>query len=847
MLDIAWKTVRSRIGAFVGAFVALVCATALLSASGILAESGLRTSAQPHRYAAADAVVGGKQTLELRGADFTVSERLPEQVRLPADMVTRIGALNEVERAVADRHIPIAVAAGTEPPVSVLGHSWDTAVLGDFRVAAGRPVERPGEVVVTAGLAGALEVRSGDTIQLIHAAEPAAFRVAGIAANAAAGNERAGSIFLHADDVRRLDAPAGSVTAVGVIAAPGVDRAELKSALEHAAGDTAVTIYSGRDIGGIEYADVGVARGLLLMISGSFGGLAVVIALFVVSATLTLSINTRRREFAVLRAIGSTPAQILRMVGAEALLLSLVAGVVGVLPGILVARAMHGAFASTGAFPPNLPLTVGPVPLIAAVLLTTGTALAGGMAAALGPAWTNPVEAMRESTTPPRAPAKWRGPVGMIVGVLGIAAAMTPLTLRSDAGAAATGSAALLLVISVALLGPVLLRPLVALLSRPLRRIWVTGFLAAETSTADLRRVGAVLTPLVLAVGFTLAMIFTQSVVSSAVSGQVDRSLVADAVVTDTGSGGIGSAPVEEIAALPETGEVVPVRRTEIFVPYSVFGDPDVESLTARGVGAGAAHLVLDPDVLDGDVRQLSGNTVALERSAALLLRRTIGDMVDLRLGDGTPVSVKLVATYDRGLGLGSALLPNEVLDGHAQAPSLMLVTAAPGTSPAQLTAALHTLTDRYPSLQVADRGAFADGARSEAELAAWVNLIGLGVIMAYVAIAVANSLVMATLARSREFAVLRLIGMTRGQVLRSLRLEVLLVVLLGILLGTLAALVPLAVLSWAFLGTPVPAGSPWAYAGVVVAAALLGFGSVLPAAHKALCTPPVEAIGVRE
>ncbi|MDO5498309.1 MAG: ABC transporter permease [Propionibacteriaceae bacterium] len=844
MLGIAWNTVRARMGSLLGAFVALVAATILLSASGILAESGLRASMQPHRYAAADAVVGGNQTLTIPGADFTVTQRLPEPVRLPGDLASRIGALDEVELAVADHHVPLAVAVPDQPPVPVSGHGWDTAALGEFRITEGRAPEHPGEVVLTTGLAARLKARPGDTIRASHAAQPADYRVVGITSNG--GAERAGSVFWPAPDTRRFAPQDGTVTAVGVLAAPGVGRAQLTRALEDAVGPTPSTVYSGRDVSQIEYADVGTARGLLLMISGSFGGLAVVIALFVISATLGLSINNRRRELAVLRAIGSTPGQILRMIGIEALLLALAAGVIGVLPGILVARAMHGAFASLGAFPADMPLAVGPLALIGAVLLTTCTAVVGGVTAAAGPAYANPVEAMRESSTPPRSPGRWRVPVGLTVLVLGLGAAMLPLTLRSDVGAAGTGSAALLLVIAVALLGPTLLRPLVALLGAPLRRFRITGFLAAESSAADLRRIGAVLTPLVLAIGFTCSMIFTQSTVSTAVAGQVDKSVRAEAVVMDSGSGGIGSATIEEIRALPQTGSVAAVRQTQVFVPYSVFGDPDVEPLTARGISAGGASLI-DPGVVDGSLGELSGDTIALEKSAAQLLRLDLGDTIDLRLGDGTPASVRLVATYDRGLGLGGALLPEEVLEGHSAGPSQLLVGAAPGTSPEQLATALRGLTQGYPSLQVADRAAFADGARAEANLAAWVNLIGLGVIMAYIAIAVANSLVMSTLARSREFGLLRLIGMTRGQVLRSLRLEVLLIVVLGVVLGSLAALIPLAILSLAFLGVPVPAGSPWVYAGVVVAAALLGFGSVLPAARRALRTPPVTAIGLRE
>ena len=67
--------------------------------------------------------------------------------------------------------------------------------------------------------------------------------------------------------------------------------------------------------------------------------------------------------------------------------------------------------------------------------------------------------------------------------------------------------------------------------------------------------------------------------------------------------------------------------------------------------------------------------------------------------------------------------------------------------------------------------------------MAAWVNLLGLLVIVGYLIVAVVNSLVVATNVRRREIALLRLVGMTRAQVLRAMRWEALMTV--GILMKT--------------------------------------------------------------
>src|SRR5690606_35862730 len=101
----------------------------------------------------------------------------------------------------------------------------------------------------------------------------------------------------------------------------------------------------------------------------------------------------------------------------------------------------------------------------------------------------------------------------------------------------------------------------------------------------------------------------------------------------------------------------------------------------------------------------------------------------------------------------------------------------------------------------VADRGglrAAGDSARGANSL---VNLIALAVILGYIAIAVVNTLVMATGERRREFALMQLVGSTRGQVRAMMRIESVMVVLLATALGVLVAAPPLAGISFGISG----------------------------------------------
>lgn len=309
--------------------------------------------------------------------------------------------------------------------------------------------------------------------------------------------------------------------------------------------------------------------------------------------------------------------------------------------------------------------------------------------------------------------------------------------------------------------------------------------------------------PLLLAIGFTLPMVYSQTILARAVTDQIEEGITADVDIADAGSGGIDPDVLATIQSLPETGTVTAVQDTQILLPYSIFGDPDVTQTTARGISADGITTTLDPDIVSGDLTDLTGSTIALDRSTARIISAQVGDDIDVVLGDGTSTTLTVVAVYDRGLGLGGAILPSQVLDGHTAAPTQALISADESATSDSLHAALTDLLAGYPTLTISDQATFADQSRSEATMTSWVNLTGLVVIVAFISITVVNNLVMATLERAREFALLRLIGTTGAQILRMLGYEALVITVLAIVLGSLIAAIPLTVLNLAFLGSP--------------------------------------------
>src|SRR4029453_1318576 len=99
-----------------------------------------------------------------------------------------------------------------------------------------------------------------------------------------------------------------------------------------------------------------------------------------------------------------------------------------------------------------------------------------------------------------------------------------------------------------------------------------------------------------------------------------------------------------------------------------------------------------------------------------------------------------------------------------------------------------------------------------------------------------------ATARRRREFALLRLTGSTRGQVLRMMSMEGVLIAVIGIVLGTAVSTTALIPFSVAASDSPAPSGPPWIYLAVISAAATLALTAPLLPTWQALRPTPAEA-----
>ncbi|MEU2436092.1 FtsX-like permease family protein [Streptomyces rubradiris] len=818
---LARAAVRFKPASFAGTFVALMMASLIVSACGILLETGVRASVPPARYAKAPVVAAADQYARLvTGSGDSRSEEaipLPDTARVDTALAGRAARVPGVRAAVPDFTFP--VRQGNR---AFTGHGWGSHAFTGAALRSGA-APRAGEVVLDAAAARAARAGVGDTVVLETAAGRAGFRVSGLA-QAGPGDPAGGPVGWFADARSpALAGHPGKADAIAVLADDGTDTAALAAGVREALAGSGAGVHTGDDRGAVENRRLGQAKETLTGLGGSFGGIAAMVAVFTAAGTVALSVTQRAREFALLRAIGATPRQIRRAVAAEGLLVAPVAGLAGCLPGVGLAHWWFGQLKDRGAVPEPVRLHVSWLPLVVAVGAGLLTALAAGWAAGRRPARIKPGQALTEASLERRRPGVIRTALG--AGALVGGGFLTVLAARSageDAANAALG-VVMLFMLAVALLGPLVARLCAALSGLLLRGLGAAASLAAANSRTNARRLASALTPIVLAMAFASTLTFLHTSENHVAAGQLRAGITADHVVTHPA--GLSAGAVERAARTPGVRAAVGLLDTEVLVPVGSGDGRWLRDAAAQGVSGSGARLaeVQDLDVRDGNLDRLGGDRIAVDTTLAASAGVTVGDRLPLYLPDGTRARPEVVAVYGRGLGLPAVTMDRASLAAHVSSGFAGTLLVRGGDA-----------RDLAPLGAVADGSGYALGQSAGRELNAWANYTMAAVLGGFAAVAAVNTLVMTVLDRRRELGALRLVGATRRQVMRMLRWEGLLVAGSGVVLGTAIAAATLIPMTRGLTGED-PHVPPLVYAAFAGGAVGLGLLAVTLPARAAL------------
>lgn len=848
MIRLALRTLRHHLGGFIASFIALFLGAVIVIGCGGLLETGIHNAAPPHRLAAAPVVVTGDQRYLNTQRELV----FPERLAMDASLAGKIDAVPGVRRAVTDLSFPAALGGKKGGP-EVTGHGWSSAQLAPYRLSDGAAPTGADQIVLGAALAERAGLGVGGQAQLLSHGQAHTYRVSGLATGPDAGSQ----VFLSDQEAVSASGRSDRADAVGVFTDPGADREAVAERVRAAVADAGqqIVVLTGDDRGRAENPAVVADGSDLIPLAAAFGGLSAMVTVFVVASTLGLSIQQRQREIALLRTVGATPGQLRRMILGETLFLAVIATALACYPGPRFGHWLLGSFADADVVPDTIAFRAGSVPVIVGAGTALLTAVCAALVAAHTAARTRPTEALAEAGLQRRWFSGFRLVVGLLCLAGGIALALgTAGSAGPDADSVAT-PAAMVWTGAFALLGPVLVRAMMAGLRRPVGRLsGLAGHLATRNAQARTARLAAAVMPVMLASGLAVGLIYMQTTQSKGAQRAFDESLRADLVVSSQ-SGGMPLSTVEAIRRQPgveaATAQTPTVGYLEPDEPLKASSGedsgPQPTELSLQGVTPEGMSRTTAYRAASGKLDALSGDTVALPEKYAG--DRRLGDTVPVRLGDGSHVRLKLVATVEGRRGYETALVPASVLIGHTDAGLVpqVLVTAKPGTDRAALTASLTALTDKQPDLRITGRDTLEAVQAQSDDTQAWMAYLVLGVVVGYATIALVNTVVLATTERRREFMLQRLIGATRRQVLQMMTVESFLVSLAGLVLGVLVAVATLVPLSLSVLGSAVPGGSPWIFVTVAVAAIALTLATTLLTTRIVLRGRPGELTAARE
>ncbi|MFD8015468.1 FtsX-like permease family protein [Streptomyces sp. NPDC058955] len=257
-----------------------------------------------------------------------------------------------------------------------------------------------------------------------------------------------------------------------------------------------------------------------MVIAGAFGEIAVLVAFFVVVNALGFALRQQHRELALLRTVAATPRQTRRLVRGQVVATTLLVTAPACAAGAAAARRFLAELQRRGMAAPGLTVPDTVLPMLIALAAALAVGLAATAVAARRISRIAPVAALTASTTEHArtgAPRLLAG-VGALAGggLLLRLAATRPMEQADKAGQAALlGS--LVLLVAVALLGPLAARLLAAAAGAPVRLLAPrAGWLADANLRGYARRLSSAVVPVALLVGLSGTMSIMTSTAGNA-------------------------------------------------------------------------------------------------------------------------------------------------------------------------------------------------------------------------------------------------------------------------------------------------------------------------------------------
>jgi putative ABC transport system permease protein len=530
--------------------------------------------------------------------------------------------------------------------------------------------------------------------------------------------------------------------------------------------------------------DIDIIGNILL----GFGGVALFVSIFIIYNTFAIVLGQRIRELALLRTIGADPKQIRKSVLGEAFIIGTIASIAGLAGGVAVSRGLEALFNAGGGSLPESPLILSMRTIIAAIAIGLGVTMFSAIGPARRASTVPAIAALNggSAATAPGSRTRITSGIGLIGG--GIAA--------GGLGLAGVGSTAVMITlmalgaiavfIGVTLLSPMAVGFVTRTLGWPLAKTsGVAGKLAQQNAARNPRRTATTAAALMIGLTLVSTALVVGASVKSNIASTLERSALADYVVT---------TQLEEVdfpttlAEGLEASEVVDAITGFRYVEAKI--GQDVQGVVA--VDFTQIDALLDLDVQAGSYDTATTYPVMVAVDLADSAEFVLGDIVTTSFANGTSVDATIVGTFaDETLVSQDFMFDTSVYEAADVnvADEWLAIQTVPGADPTAVTALFDQVSAQFPQADVETSAQFQDRIEGFVdETLAIVNMmVALAVVIALIGIA--NTLALSVFERTRELGLIRAVGMSRRQLRRMVRFEAALVATFGAVLGVAVGL----------------------------------------------------------
>ncbi|MCA2219146.1 ABC transporter permease [Jidongwangia harbinensis] len=721
---------------------------------------------------------------------IAVDEMEGEQVAtpLPADVVARTRAVDGVAEATGLVSADGARVVGSDGKVlnsfgpPRLGGNW-TGTDDLLELRAGRGPQAADEIVVNQTVADGAGLAVGDRVGVLTLEPKKDFTLVGIFGYSG-GRDSLGGVqevlFTEPVAQRLMLGRAGVYSEISVRAADGVTPEQLRDRVGSALG-AGYVVKTGDQLAEENAADLQEGLGFFNNILLGFAGVALFVGIFLILNTFSIIVAQRTRELALMRAIGGSRGQMIGSVLVEAVVIGLVAAVLGLAAGVGAGAGLAYLFTSFAGGLDLAPIGVPPAAVLSAFVVGVLVTVVAAVLPALRAARIPPVAAMQDVATPDR-PLTRLTVAGAVIGAAG--AATLGVGLYGDSGGATLTlilSGVLVSFIGIALLTPLVSRPVVSALGRLFS--WsLPGRLGRLNSGRNPRRTAITAAALMVGIALVTGVTVVMDSAKSSLAQQAEDNVKAQIVI-----GGEQNGPrpptfdpevLRRAAAIPGVRAAAGVWNDQVVIDGErawVNATDDLARL-ADAYGATAAS---------GTLATLRPDQVAVSTEEATERGWALGDRLTVQTARGDPRPYTIVATYDPATLPGSMLLPAAATaEFGIPQPLTGFVRLADGATVDQVLPRVKALVADSPEVSAMDRSAFVAQQTGDFDTIITMVQILLALAILIAVLGVVNTLALSVLERTRELGLLRAVGLGRAQTMRMVTVEAVVISVFGALLG---------------------------------------------------------------